>query len=230
MNSPAVKHGHDDFAQEPIRGLPEHLPTGERILWQGAPCWTVLARNALHTRKATIYFSLLLIWSGYSSWAEGASPLHAIGNALWLVPLALTAIGILALLAYLYSRTTVFTITNKRLVMRFGIALPITLNIPFKLIESADLKMYPDGSGDISVKLHGNNRIALFVLWPFARPWRAAKPEPMLRAIPESERVASILARALASAANVATWQPGEQVTKSAPQSASPHSFDPITH
>ena len=28
---------HDDFDQEPIRGLPEMLPEGETILWHGAP-------------------------------------------------------------------------------------------------------------------------------------------------------------------------------------------------
>lgn len=37
-------HGHDDFAVEPIPGLPELPPEGEHILWQGAPCWHALAR------------------------------------------------------------------------------------------------------------------------------------------------------------------------------------------
>ena len=30
---------HDDFAFEPVRGLPAVLPPGERMLWQGAPRW-----------------------------------------------------------------------------------------------------------------------------------------------------------------------------------------------
>ena len=28
---------HDDFDFEPVRGLPQVLPKGERMLWQGAP-------------------------------------------------------------------------------------------------------------------------------------------------------------------------------------------------
>ncbi len=28
---------HDDFALEPIKGLPEVPPEGEEILWQGRP-------------------------------------------------------------------------------------------------------------------------------------------------------------------------------------------------
>jgi hypothetical protein len=36
---------HDDFKFEPIRGLPEQLPEGEHILWQGAPDPRVLARE-----------------------------------------------------------------------------------------------------------------------------------------------------------------------------------------
>jgi len=34
-----MSKGHDDFAGEPVRGLPEKLPAGERILWQGMPDW-----------------------------------------------------------------------------------------------------------------------------------------------------------------------------------------------
>ena len=40
------KH-HDDFDFEPVRGLPQLLPKGERMLWQGAPRWQDLARSML---------------------------------------------------------------------------------------------------------------------------------------------------------------------------------------
>jgi hypothetical protein len=32
-----MPHDHDDFQTEPVRGLPENLPEGEHILWQGHP-------------------------------------------------------------------------------------------------------------------------------------------------------------------------------------------------
>ena len=37
---------HDDFAIEPIPGLPERPPQGEEILWQGRPNWWALAKSA----------------------------------------------------------------------------------------------------------------------------------------------------------------------------------------
>ena len=57
---------HDDFDQEPIRGLPEMLPPGERILWQGAPSARALARDALRVRWVGGYFAVLFLWSTIS--------------------------------------------------------------------------------------------------------------------------------------------------------------------
>ena len=52
------KH-HDDFDFEPVRGLPQILPKGERMLWQGAPRWQDLAVHAFHARKVVWYFVAL---------------------------------------------------------------------------------------------------------------------------------------------------------------------------
>ena len=37
----------DDYHVEPVRGLPQSLPEGEELLWQGAPSTWALARDAL---------------------------------------------------------------------------------------------------------------------------------------------------------------------------------------
>ena len=65
------------------------------------------------------------------------------------------ALAILLVLAWASARTSVYTITSKRIVMRIGIALPMALNIPFRLIGNAALKTQSDGSGDIPVALTG---------------------------------------------------------------------------
>ncbi len=72
--------------------------------------------------------------------------------------------------------------------MRIGIVLTLTLNLPFRVIESAGLRTYADGTGDIPLSLAGKEKIAIIHLWPHARPWRFARPEPMLRAIPDAPR------------------------------------------
>lgn len=186
-----------EFEHEPIRGLPAHLPAGERILWQGTPSWRRLALDAFHIRKVAIYFALMLAWRILSLWGDGAPAGEIAVAVLWLLPLVLAGLGLLALLAYLVGRTTVYTITSRRLVMRIGIALPMTLNIPFRLIGGASLKANADGTGDIPVAIAGRDRVAYLILWPHARPWRVARPEPMLRGVPDATRVADILAGAL---------------------------------
>lgn len=182
------------------RGLPEALPAGERILWQGAPRWQTLALRALHARKLAIYFGILLVWRGATALHDGRTPAEAATAVLWLLPLAAAALGLVLLLAWLSARTTVYTITDRRVVMRIGIVLGISLNLPHGRIASAALRTHADGTGDIPLQLKGDDRIAYVHLWPHARPWRFARTEPMLRAIPDAGAVAKILSRALADA------------------------------
>ncbi len=191
----------DDFAFEPVRGLPEHLPDGERMLWQGAPDWRSLAIHAFHVRKVAIYFGLLVVWRMFAGLWEGEAFAVAATASLWLVALGAAAVGLLGVFAWLVARTTVYTVTSKRLVTRFGIALPMTINVPFALVEAADLRAYPDGTGEIPLTLVPSERIAYLVLWPHARPWHFARPKPTLRCVPDAVRVARLVAGALAALA-----------------------------
>jgi hypothetical protein len=186
-----------EYEYEPVPGLPEDLPEGERILWQGAPRWRALARRAFHVRKLVVYFTLLLGVLIAMELAAGGSFGDAMLGAGWLVALAHVSIGLLVLLAWAMSRATLYTITNRRVVLRFGVAIPITINLPFRRIAAASLREYPDGTGDIPLTMSSEARLSYLVLWPHARPWHFAPPEPMLRAIPDAARVAGILTAAV---------------------------------
>ena len=187
---------------EPVRGLPEHLPPGERILWQGSPAWRTVAVRALHARKVVAYFALLAAWGFAASLlADGAPPRAALLAVAGVIPLTLGALALLGLYAWLVGRTSIYTITNRRVVMSFGVALPMTVNVPFRIVASAGLRTDPDGAGDIPLALNGRDKLAYLALWPHARPWRVSRPEPMLRAVPEAAKVAGILGGALAAAA-----------------------------
>ena len=188
---------HDDFELEPIEGLPERPPPGEEILWQGKPSWSGLALRVFHIRKVLIYFAILIAWQGFAALWEGQGGLAAVMSMLGVLPYALLGLGLLAGLALLYARTTVYTITSKRVVMRFGVALPMCVNFPFRTVESAALRLCGDGTGDIPLTLGGPDRIAYLVLWPLTRPGRYRKPQPMLRALADAQAAAEILARAL---------------------------------
>jgi hypothetical protein len=179
------------------RPLPEALPDGETILWRGGPLAWPLAVHVFHVRKVAVYFAAVILWFGTATYLDGGSLVDAVVAALWVVPLALAALGILGLFALLVRRTTTYTITSRRLILQYGVAFPMTLNLPFKHIGAAALRLYRDGSGDIPVTVTGGTKIAYPVLWPHARPWRLKKTEPMLRVVADAQEVAALLAGAL---------------------------------
>jgi len=182
---------------EPIPGLPHELPPGERLLWQGRPQWRGLAQHTFQVRWLAAYFTVFIIARGVFALQEGQGLGRALLMCAMVLPLAALCIGLLSLLAWLNARATVYTITSRRVVMRFGIAFPMTFNFPFKRMAAAGLKTRKDGTGDITLHLAGPDRIAWLHLWPHARPWHFAKAQPMLRALADAAPVATLLANAV---------------------------------
>ncbi len=193
----------DEYECEPVPGLPERLPAGEMLLWQGAPDWRHLARRTFLLRGLAFYFGALALWRVAIVAGDGASAGKAMLAGLLIAAGGAAAVGLLALIAWLMARSTVYSITNRRVVMRFGVALPMTVNLPFRSIEAVDLQRGGDGCGDLSLRLAGRGHLAYLALWPHARPWRYARPEPMLRALPSAATVGELLARALAGTAEL---------------------------
>lgn len=178
-------------------GLPGPLPEGERILWQGQPQWRALAWRAFHVREVSTYFAIFAAWRAASGWVEAGSAAVAVERASTVAPFAAGAIGLLALLAWLSARYAVYTVTDRRVVFNTGVAISSTLNLPLKAIQSADLRVHGESSGDISLGLGEGARIAFGTIWPHARPWTLKRPQPTLRAIAQPERVAGVIAEAL---------------------------------
>jgi hypothetical protein len=176
---------------EPIRGLPGDLPDGEHIVWQGAPEWKRLGRDAFKTFWVAGYFVALLIWAAL----DGGTT----GMAMTLV-MAAIGIGLLYGLAWGSARSTVYTITSRRVVLRYGMALPKCINLPISAIASAGLRRNADGSGDIPLALSQAHKLGYAVFWPHVRPWKFRDPEPMLRSIADVESVARLLTDALMAA------------------------------
>ena len=81
-----------------------------------------------------------------------------------------------------------------------GMALPVTINLPFSQIDGASLRLFANGSGDIPLKVTAKERIAYLMLWPHARPFHFAHPQPTLRCVARADDVAGLLAAALAGA------------------------------
>ena len=186
---------HDDFKFEPVHGLPEALPEDEHILWQGAPDPLRLAKDAWGLNWIIGYFLLLAVWRTGASMTE--VPLtEAMGHAIPFLAAGIVTIAIVYLLAYVQARSTVYTLTNKRVAMRIGAALTMTLNLPYVCIGNADLSVRKTGLGTITFDLLGDTRLSYLMTWPHVRPWHMRKTQPAFRAIPDAARVARIFAEA----------------------------------
>lgn len=191
-----------EYDFEPVRGLPGTLPQGEWIVWQAVPDWPAFRRSALHARWLALYFAVLVIAALASGNAIGAAAIAGAGAILQ---------GLITLFAWAVARTTVYTLTNRRVVLRIGVALNTCVNLPLAQIAAADLRQQGGGMGDIALTLTAPHKLGYAMLWPHARPWRLAHPQPMLRALPGAPRLAQELARACAAFAPQVVAQPQVQ-------------------
>jgi hypothetical protein len=186
---------HDDFQIEPVEGLPEMPPQGEHIIWQGRPDWWRLTFEALSLPWVAGYFVLLAFWR-YLTVMDMMPFGQAIGASVPFLILGAIVCALLMLVGYVQARATMYTITNRRVAMRIGAALTVTLNLPFSQVKSADLDLRKGGTGTIALDLIGDTRLSYLVCWPHVRPWVMRQTQPALRCIPNAEKIARILAEA----------------------------------
>lgn len=175
------------------------MPPGEQLLWQGVPAWWSVARHAYHIRPVAAYFVGLTfidmiitrIYEG-NGWpvVRAAAPTLITGGI---------CLAILLALSWATQRTTTYTLTSRCMVMKFGVALPVTLIIPLHQIVGCAVRIRGNQGGDVSLRLVPGKEIAYVKLWPHARPWRLRSAEPMLRDLPDAAVVGPLLSRMLAT-------------------------------
>ncbi len=176
-------NAHHEHEFEAAPGLPEPLPQGERLLWQGSPDWRTLAIHAFHVRKLAIYFAGML----------GLQWLYLLGEPGGSVLMPLLTSAVLATVAL---GTTVYTLTDRRILMRIGIVLTLTFNLPLRKLAAAAIRPQAGGHGDIALTLTGEDRIAYLNLWPHARPWLLKQPQPSLRCVPGAQKLGELVLQA----------------------------------
>lgn len=217
----SLGHEHE---LEPQHGLPEALPADERLLWQGSPDRWRIALDVFHIRAVAVYFAFILVLRFAIVRHDGGSNVEALAASSWAAAIFILALALLWLLADLVTRTTVYTITDRRVVMRVGIVLSLTFNVPFTRIVAAQVRRRADGSGDVVIELMPSDKIAYVHLWPHVRAWHFRHPKPTLRCLAAVEHPARVLTEAW-----LAKQQP-DQVTvgeRSAHETA-PIGLDPI--
>lgn len=192
-----------DLQDGVLKPLPGPLPEGERVLWQRSPSWQAYSKRVFHVSKFALYFLIVITWVAVSRSVSGGVA-SGLSSLIWTVPLALIVVGMLGLMGWLYARTTVYTMTSKRLIIQSGLAFTTAVNLPFSKLDKADLRTFSDGTGDIELAMSGP-RLLYSMVWPNTRLLKLKRPAPVLWGLPEPSRVADLLSDAL-SADN----QPGE--------------------
>lgn len=180
-----------EYEIEPIPGLPGVLPAGEAIVWQGSPDWQTYARGVFHTRLVAGWF----VFVASLAFVAGGTGLKGAGVTLGVAVLGL---AVLYFLARAGTRSTIYTLTNRRVVMRFGVALPKCVNLPLSKIGAADVRAVGEGKVDVVLRPTERFPLGWLQMWPHVQPWKVGEPQPMMRAVPES--FVAILASTLAAA------------------------------
>ena len=206
---------HDDLRSSRPAGFPQTLPPGEYLIWQGAPDWRG-SRVVSFTcaRSGSISCCSRCCSSARHSPAPRAGPL----------PQQRAAISAARLRGRRHPyRARVAGRAHDGLFHHqpshrdaFRIALTITINVPYCTVESAALKLHPDGTGEISLTLAPADRLAYLVLWPHVRPWRYTRTQPALRALPDAAAVAAMLSHALAAEVGGAVLTPQPAIASDA--------------
>ncbi|PKP95748.1 MAG: photosynthetic complex assembly protein [Alphaproteobacteria bacterium HGW-Alphaproteobacteria-14] len=159
----------------------------EKVLWKGRPALGLLARSAFHTRTLGLYFAALIIIALVTGSNNAAIVSAVLGTVL---------IGLLYFLAWLSARSTLYILTDVRLILRIGMAIETRINIPLKQVKAAHLRPRSDGHGDIALELGGERLLGTLLLWPHVRPWQYSRPQPMLRSVPDAASLAQLIAEA----------------------------------
>jgi len=188
----SATHEHE---WEAAPGLPSSLPADEHVVWQGSPDWKQLALHAFHVRKIAVYFVVMIGIQFVNLLGEGQAGRELFVPVIVSLCLASLALGLLTLCAWFTGRSALYTLTNKRIVMRIGIVLTLTFNLPYRRIAAASLKPCQQGCADIALQLYSEDRIGWAHLWPHQKAWHVQHPQPTLRCVPNGQEVGELLMR-----------------------------------
>ena len=183
--------------------LSENLPNGEQLVWQGQPERRALATRAMYLKYIAFYLvALIAARTGYLI-LDGESVATWSGMLVWQVLASAFVMLLIVGLAAVYSRTTRYSLTNERLIIKSGAAITIHINLPLQQIIGADLREYSDGTGDITLQVSQADKLYWLLMWPNVRSWWIRPLRPVLRGLRDAEAVAHLLVKEVGEQGNI---------------------------
>jgi hypothetical protein len=194
-----------EYEGEPIEGLPEVLPDGESLVWQGRPTVGAMLKRVFFVPQLALYFGLLIGGHTIYRLTESVPLAQVLGTFVWQSGLAATVLLLLVWLARAYARSILYTLTSARLVVRSGVALPMMVNIPIEQLIAADLRVHRDGTGDILLRATADRQLYWVLLWPNVSAWYSRPVRPCLRGLSDPHLAAKAFADVASQQVDVVT-------------------------
>ena len=183
--------------------LSENLPNGEQLVWQGQPERRALATRAMYLKYIAFYLvALIAARTGYLI-LDGESVATWSGMLVWQVLASAFVMLLIVGLAAVYSKTTRYSLTNERLIIKTGAAITIHINLPLQQIIAADLREYSDGTGDITLQVSRAEKLYWLLIWPNVRSWWIRPLRPVLRGLKDAQAVAHLLVEEVGKHADI---------------------------
>ena len=191
---------------EAPKNILDAIPDGESILWKGRPSLWGFSWTLFGLKWLALYLSILSIVSIARFFA---SDFHTAFYFDFL-PFFLSGIFasiILVGLATIQAYSTVYIITENRVIIKTGAALSFLISMPFKKIKEVNLQKRGAAIGTISFELFSKKRVPYISCWPSVRPWKFKKTQPAFSCVGSVDEVATIL-RKTAMTGNISLHDP----------------------
>ena len=183
--------------------LSENLPNGEQLIWQGQPERHALATRAMYLKYIAFYLAALIAArTGYLV-VDGEPVATWSGMLIWQMLASAFVMLLIVGLAAVYSRTTRYSLTNERLIIKTGAAITIHINLPLQQIIGADLREYSDDTGDITLQVSQADKLYWLLMWPNVRSWWIRPLRPVLRGLRDAQAVAHLLVKEVGEQGNI---------------------------
>ena len=172
-----------------IRGL---IPQGEKIVWADRPDWMSLAYRSFGLKYLIGYFAICALYVAANIDGAFEAKIFLLRYLPFVISGCIAGI-ILTLIAYFEAIYTDYVLTERRVIIKSGVALVFVLNAPFKKIESIDRQSLSKGRGNIAFSVLSARRLPYFSCWPSVKPWSLRSPIPSFRSIREVAKVELLL-------------------------------------
>jgi len=195
---------------EAPKNILDAIPNGESILWKGRPSLWGFSWNLFGLKWITLYLSMLSIVSVARFFASDFYTAFYVD----FLPFFLSGIFasiILIGLAATQTYSTVYIITENRVIIKTGAERSFRISMAFKKIKEVNLQKRGASIGTISFELLSEKRVPYISCWPSVRPWKFKRTQPAFSCIGSVDEVATIL-RKTAMTGNISLYDPRQNL------------------